>query len=145
MEEEKQEQASEAASPLAAVWPGEAVTVSGRKVWVKPWGVRALMTEVPGLLGSLMGKLAPVYSAARGGAGNEEMLRLLMLNAGNELVDFVAATVGLTPAEIEAATAAEFVNLMRAIVRQNHDFFVNVAGLYSDLQKPVGSAVGASS
>jgi hypothetical protein len=131
------EQAS--ASPLSAVWPGEAVSVSGRTVFVKPWGVKALMTEVPGLLGSLMGKLAPVYEAARAGGGNEAMLKVLMEQAGTELMDFVAVTVRLTPAELEAATAAEFVNLIRAVVRQNKDFFDSVSGLYSDLGRPIGN------
>lgn len=148
MEEDKGthgDKQEEAVSPLAAVWPGEAVFVSGRTVWVRPWGVKALMTEVPGLLGSLMGKLAPVYEAARAGIGNEALLKALMQNAGSELVDFVAATVKLTPAEIEAMTAAEFVNVVRAIVRQNKDFFDSVAALYSDLGRPIGNALGAKS
>lgn len=135
-----------AASPLSTVWPGESVRVAGRDIWVKPWGVKALMTEVPALIGGLMGKLAPVFEAVRNRAtvGNEEILSLLMVNAGSELVDFVSKIVGLAPSEVEAMTAGEFTALLRAMVRQNSDFFDQLGGLYQELGRPIGSVLGAT-
>lgn len=131
-----------AESPLRVLYPGESVRIAGRDVWVKPWGVKALMTEVPSVIGSLMGKLAPVYEAVRAKQGNEAILSALMVNAGDELVDFVGKTAGLSPADLEAATAGEFVGLLRAIIRQNGDFFGQVSGLYADLGKPIVSGAG---
>lgn len=145
-QETSEGEAAAAASPLSTVWPGEAVMVGGRQVWVKPWGVKALMTEVPGLVGSLMGKLAPVFEAVKNGAalGSEDVLRVLMTNAGQEVMDFVCKVVKLSPAEVEAMTASEFVSLLRATVRQNADFFDQVGALYNDLGRPIGSALGGS-
>ena len=142
---ENEGDAEKQVSPLSAIYPGEAVVVAGRQVWVKPWGVKAIMTEVPGLFGSLMAKLVPVYETAKGGGiGNEQVLRVLMENAGAEVVDFVAKSVGLSLAETEAMTAGEFVAVLRAVIRQNADFFSNVGGLYQDLGRPIESAVGGT-
>lgn len=126
--------------PLGAVYPGESVIVGGRQVWVKPWGVKALMTQVPGLVGSLMAKLAPVYEAFRGKMSNEVILRTLMTSAGEEIVDFVGKTVGLTDAELESLTAGEFVTLLTAILRVNGDFFDAMGGLYDQFARKIKSA-----
>ena len=144
LRQETGEATEKVASPLSVIYPGEFVRVAGREVFVKPFGVKALMTEVPGLLGSLMGKLTPVYEAAKTGAGSEVILRALMESAGDDLVDFVARVVRLTPAELEAMTAAEFVSLLRAMVRQNADFFDQVGGLYSELGRPIANVLGGT-
>jgi hypothetical protein len=125
------------ASPLSAVFPGETIDVPsiGRPVTVAPWGARALMHEVPVLLGRLMAHIAPIAEQMRGGAGDLEALPALTQGAAGELFDLVCWSAKLTPAEQERLSAADFARLARAVVRQNKDFFAELAALYADVTR----------
>lgn len=126
-------------SPLSSVYPGESVRLAHRDVWVKPWGVKALTTEVPALLGRLMGKVAPLVELAKGGFTTEEILARIMVDASGETIEFVAWSAGLTEDEIGALSAEDFMKLARAVLRQNKGFFDQLGGLYADMGQKIGS------
>lgn len=136
---------AQAVSPLSSVYPGENVHVAGRDLWVRPWGVKALMTEVPALMGRLMAKLAPMFEMVKGGSlAAEDILQYMMTNSAGEVVEFVAWSVGVKTDEMEALSAGDFVRLARAVIRQNKDFFDQIGGLYADLGQEIVSGLGAT-
>lgn len=137
-----------AESPLQDIFPGETVTLrDGRTVVVAPWGFKALMREVPAILGRLMVKLAPLQSAlkgALGGTGIDFVLPVLLEQASDEIVDLAAWSVGFSREDFSALGAADGLKLMNAVFRQNRDFFDELVGLARNLMA-ARSVVPASS
>lgn len=128
------------ASPLSVVYPGEYVQLSVRAepVLVRPWGVKALLHEIPAMFAGIMAKLAPSLKSLKGGTFSVEVVvPVLISQAGTELLTFIAWTAKLTPDEVESLSMTEFTKLLRAVVRQNQDFFEQLRGLYGDLGRPV--------
>lgn len=136
------------ASPLSVVYTGETIKLSVREkpILVKPWGVKALLHEVPAMFGGIMVKMAPLLQTMKeGNVSAATIVPMLMSHAGEEMLTFVAWSLGLTPVELKELSAAEFVMALRAVVRQNLDFFEQLSGLYQDLGRPVSGLLSNSS
>lgn len=135
-------EAESGANPLSAVYTGEVVNLIGKDVRVRPWGVEALMTEVPAIFGRLLAKVAPLFELVKGNELKaEDILSFLMQNTARELVEFVAWSVGMSEGDVRTLSAGDYLKLARAVVRQNKDFFDQLGGMYEDMGRPIASGL----
>jgi len=129
---------------LEEIFPGQAVILaSGKTIVVKPWGMRALVQEVPEVLASIAKRVFDSISLGR--TGSEEMISTLLKSAGRELMELVRWTVKLSEEEFDQLSAADGLRLMRAIMKQNEAFFVELAGLVGDLTAELAGDNGSTS
>lgn len=131
-------------SPLASVFPGEVVLLrSGKSLTVKPWGMEALTREVPSLLGKVFARMGSVAEIVKSGIGAEALVPVLMESMGAELRSLAAWSAGMAPEEFDSLGAADGLRVIRAVLRQNLDFFGELAGLYQDLRRELPGASGS--
>src|SRR3972149_5964001 len=124
------------------LFPGETVDLISRMpIHINPWGTRQLVQDVPVLIGRVMGKLAPLRDLIKSGdLESAEIIGQFMKQAAGELISLIAWTAKMTEEEFYDLPAGDSMRIMRAVMRQNKDFFAQLAGLYGDLGVDLGKS-----
>lgn len=119
------------AGALGTVFPGEAVSVTGgRAIRVAPWGARALIHEVPALLGQLFAKIVPLQSLAIAEPGwIAEHLPKAIVGATAEVWHLIRFSAGLAETDLDALSAEDLAALAEAVFRVNAGFFTRLHNL----------------
>jgi len=118
---------------LSKVLTGESVAFeSGRVTFVRKWGAKAVLHEVPAIFGRLFSRLAPL--GRQGSLSDEAQIPVLLELAAGDVSKLLALSCDLKVEEIEELDADDLVRLVRAVIRQNASFFTESLGLYKDLR-----------
>lgn len=115
---------------LQDIFPGETYGLKfGKIAVVRKWGAREVTREIPALFARIFSHVLKQESELP----IEERMILALQGSSEDVMELVKHTCSLTDADIDLMSADELLGLMRAMVRQNKDFFVQAQGLYQDL------------
>lgn len=117
---------------LQDIFPGETYGLkAGKIVLVRKWSARQVTREIPAIFARLFSKIVRSEDALP----IEERMILALQSSTEDILDLVKITTGVTEEDLDRMAAAELIALVRAMVRQNQDFFAEAQGLYQDIAK----------
>lgn len=119
-----------AAFSLSSIFPGETYGLkAGKIVLVNKWTARQVTREIPAIFARLFSKIVRSEDALP----IEERMVLALQSSTDDILELVKITCGVTETDLDRMSAAELTGLIRAMVRQNKDFFVEAQGLYQEI------------
>ncbi len=134
------------AGELKSILPGETVVLtSGLTVTIRPWGVRALTTQVPVLLGRLFAKLRPLADVGQitDPAWLMKELPQRFPDAAQEFIPLVRFTTKLPdecfeedpPPDGRGLWGEDLLMLIEGIFTANRSFFVRLTSLRTRIRE----------